>query len=155
MTYTLYNLRSNSEKHVNSNKTKRKIEHQEHSRKLRSTLEFENMQHELRLEGILLDFKKLSTDSISAHISKFSTLIDAVIAQQPENQKYDDSKKNRYFLRSLETANIPNENWMGFITSLGKTRLTLNSQTLRRSSYLLQLPHHEIGTHRSIKHRTR
>jgi hypothetical protein len=85
---------------------------------------------ELRLEGILLDFKKLPTDSISAHISKFSTLIDAVIAQQPENQKYDDSKKNHYFLRSLETANIPNENWMGFITSLGKTWLTLSTHEL-------------------------
>jgi hypothetical protein len=84
----------------------------------------------LRLEGILLDFKKLSTDSLNIHISKFSNIISAVIAQQPDNQQYDDTKVNRYFLRSLETANIPNEDWKGFITSLGKTWLTISTHKL-------------------------
>jgi hypothetical protein len=84
----------------------------------------------LRLEGILLDFKKLSTDSLNVYISKFSNIISAVIAQQPDNQQYDDTKVNRYFLRSLETANISNEDWKGFITSLGKTWLTISTHKL-------------------------
>jgi len=85
---------------------------------------------ELRLEGILLDFKKQATDSLSTHIAKFSNIISAVMAQQPEDQQYDDSKVNRYFLRSLETANIPNEDWKGFITSLGKTWLNISTHKL-------------------------
>src|SRR5256714_3038818 len=85
---------------------------------------------ELHLEAVLLDFKKLSTDSLSTHITKFSNLISAILAQQPDDQKYDDTKINCYFLRTLETANIPNEDWKGFVTSLGKSWLTISTHKL-------------------------
>ena len=85
---------------------------------------------ELRLEGQLLDFKKSATDSIDQHIAKFDILIASIIAQQPTGQRYDDTKKNRYFLRTLETAQIPNEDWKGFITFLGKSWLTITTHAL-------------------------
>jgi Reverse transcriptase (RNA-dependent DNA polymerase)/gag-polypeptide of LTR copia-type len=85
---------------------------------------------ELRLEGQLLDFKKIAADSIDRHIAKFDSLIASVIAQQPLNQRYDDTKKNRYFLRTLETSNIPGEDWKGFITFLGKTWLQMTTHAL-------------------------
>jgi hypothetical protein len=50
--------------------------------------------------------------------------------QQPEKEKFDNSKVNRYFLRSLETARIPNKNWHGFITSLGSTWSTISTHKL-------------------------
>src|SRR2546423_1612278 len=64
----------------------------------------QSREDELRLEGQLLDFKKSATDSIDQRIAKFDILIASIIAQQPLNQRYDDTKKNRYFLRTLETA---------------------------------------------------
>jgi len=85
---------------------------------------------ELRLEGQLLDFKKSATDSIDQHIAKFDILIASIMAQQPTGQRYDDTKKNRYFLRTLETAQIPNEDWKGFITFLGKSWLTITTHAL-------------------------
>jgi hypothetical protein len=85
---------------------------------------------ELRLEGQLLDLKKLPTDTIDQHIAKFDVLIAAVIAQQPIGQQYDESKKNSYFLRTLETANIPGEDWKGFVTFLGKGWVSLTTHAL-------------------------
>jgi hypothetical protein len=75
---------------------------------------------ELRLEGQLLDLKRLPTDTIDQHIAKFDFLIAAIVAQQLTGQQFDESKKNSYFLRILEMANIPGKDWKGFVTFLGK-----------------------------------
>jgi gag-polypeptide of LTR copia-type len=90
----------------------------------------QSREDELRLEGQLLDFKKLATDTIDQHITKFDTLIASIVAQQPLNQRYDDTKKNQYFLRTLETAQIPGEDWKGFITFLGKSWLSISTHAL-------------------------
>src|SRR5437764_12092299 len=63
-------------------------------------------------------------------ITKFNNLISAIMAQQPQDQCYNDTKINRYFLRTLETANIPNEDWKGFITFTGKTWLSITKAQL-------------------------
>jgi hypothetical protein len=90
----------------------------------------QSREDELRLEGQLLDFKKQSIDTLDQHIAKFDNLISAIMAQQPQDQRYDDTKINRYFLRTLETANIPNEDWKGFITFTGKTWLSITKDQL-------------------------
>ena len=90
----------------------------------------QSREDELRLEGQLLDFKKQSIDTLDQHITKFDNLISAIMAQQPQDQRYDDTKINRYFLRTLETANIPNEDWKGFITFTGKTWFSITKDQL-------------------------
>ena len=106
----------------------------------------QSREDELRLEGQLLDFKKSATDTIDQHIAKFDTLIASIIAQQPIGQQYDDTKKNRYFLRTLEIAQIPNEDWKGFITFLGKSWLTITTHALFAEARTYYNTHIVLGT---------
>src|SRR5271169_6820622 len=92
--------------------------------------EYQSREDELYLEGQLLDFKKLATDTIDQHITKFDNLISSILAQQPLAQQYDNSKINRYFLRTLETANIKEEDWKQLIPFLGKTALLMTKDQL-------------------------
>ena len=81
---------------------------------------------ELGLEGILPDFKKSPSDSLNTHIAKFSNIIGAVVAQQPDDQQYNDTKINRYFLCSLEPSTFPTKT--GRDSSLPLAKLDLRSQ---------------------------
>jgi hypothetical protein len=104
---------------------------------------------ELRLEQEVLDTVKIATDSIDQHIQKFHNMIAALRAQQEPNQRYDDSKVNMTFLRSLERAQIPDEDWMGFVAYLGKTWLTITPDTLyseARTYYRTHLAHRKPST---------
>src|SRR5579859_7101348 len=99
---------------------------------------------ELRLEQEVLDTVKLASDTIDEHIQKFHDLIAAMRAQQEPTQRYDDTKVNMTFLRSLERAQIPHEDWMGFVAFLGKTWLTITPDTLyseARTYYRTHLAH--------------
>jgi hypothetical protein len=58
------------------------------------------------------------------------SLVAAIIAQQPIEQQYDESKKNRYFLHTLKTVTIPGKDWKGFITFLGKGWVLLSTHAL-------------------------
>src|SRR5277367_4378883 len=104
---------------------------------------------ELRLEQEVLDTVKLASDTIDQHIQKFHNLIAALRAQQEPTQRYDDSKVNMTFLRSLERAQIPHEDWMGFVAFLGKTWLTITPDTLyseARTYYRTHLAHRKPTT---------
>jgi len=85
---------------------------------------------ELRLKSLLLDMRKQSSDSIDQHINKFTSLMASIIAQQSTTERYDKAKRNKYFLRTLELSDIANENWIGFITYLGKGWSTLTPESL-------------------------
>ena len=54
---------------------------------------------ELRLESLLIDMRKLSTDTIDEHISKFTTLMASVLAQQSPSDKYDNANPSNFHLR--------------------------------------------------------
>src|SRR5579859_7200731 len=104
---------------------------------------------ELRLEQEVLDTVKLASDTIDEHIRKFHDLIAAMRAQQEPTQRYDDTKVNMTFLHSLERAQIPHEDWMGFVASLGKTWLTITPDTLyseARMYYHTHLAHRKPAT---------
>ena len=64
---------------------------------------------ELRLESLLIDMRKSPTESIDSHISKFTALLASVLAQQSQKDKYDNAKRNQYFLRTLVHARIDDE----------------------------------------------
>jgi hypothetical protein len=83
---------------------------------------FQSREDELRLEGQLLDFKKTAKDSIDQHISKFDSLIASIIAQQPPAQRYDDSKKNRYFLQHRSRACVTRGLILGWASRQGSLR---------------------------------
>src|SRR5204863_3210524 len=85
---------------------------------------------ELRLEQDLLELLKLPSDTIDAHIQKFDDLLSALHAQQLATEHWDTHKVNRYFLRSLERASIPNEDWKAFSTYLGRTWHDMTLETL-------------------------
>ena len=85
---------------------------------------------ELRLEQDLLELLKLPSDTIDAHIQKFDDLLSALHAQQLATEHWDTHKVNRYFLRSLERASIPNEDWKAFSTYLGQTWHDMTLETL-------------------------
>jgi hypothetical protein len=53
---------------------------------------------ELRLESLLLDMRKQSGDSIDRHIDRFTALMSSILAQQPSDRRYDNAKRNKYFL---------------------------------------------------------
>ena len=70
------------------------------------------------------------------------------MVQQPQDQRYDDTKINRYFLHTLETANIPNEDWKGFITFTGKTWLSITKDQLfaeARTYYNITTPTFKVN----------
>ena len=73
---------------------------------------------------------KSAKDSITEHISKFSTLLNIVMSYLNSDVRYNDPRKNNLFLNSLELSHIPNEDWSCFITSLGKTWLELPINSL-------------------------
>src|SRR2546423_12614010 len=85
---------------------------------------------ELRLESQLMDLRKSKSDTIDQHIQKYSSILSSVLAQQHPDRRFDTAKINSFFLRSLENSNIPNEDWKGFITFLGKTWLTATKEQL-------------------------
>src|SRR5436190_8376514 len=85
---------------------------------------------ELRLEAQLMDLRKSKTDTIDQHIQKYSSILSSVLAQQYPDRRFDNTKINSFFLRSLENSNIPGEDWKGFITFLGKTWLTATKEQL-------------------------
>ena len=85
---------------------------------------------ELRLESQLMDFRKSKSDTIDQHIQKYSSILSSVLAQQQPDRRFDNAKINSYFLRSLENSNIPDEDWKGFITFLGKSWLTATKEQL-------------------------
>jgi hypothetical protein len=92
------------------------------------------------LEPRLLHFKKLAEDTIDQHITKFVS----VIGKQSINEPYDEIKVNRFFLYTLETAQIPNEDWEGFITFLGRSWFTISTHALfteARSYYCTSIHH--------------
>jgi len=85
---------------------------------------------ELRLKSQLMDLRKLRSDTIDQHIQKYSSLLSSVLAQQQPERRFDTPEINSYFLRSLENSNIPDEDWKGFITFLGKSWLTATKEQL-------------------------
>src|SRR5947199_9485994 len=85
---------------------------------------------ELRLESQLMDLRKSKSDTIDQHIQKYSSILSSVLAQQQSDRRFDNAKINSFFLRSLENSNIPDEDWKGFITFLGKTWLTATKEQL-------------------------
>jgi hypothetical protein len=85
---------------------------------------------ELRLESQLMDLRKSKSDTIDQHIQKYSSILSSVLAQQQPDRRFDNAKINSFFLRSLENSNIPDEDWKGFITFLGKTWLTATKEQL-------------------------
>ena len=85
---------------------------------------------ELRLKSQLMDLRKSRSDTIDQHIQKYSTILSSVLAQQQLERRFDTPEINSYFLRSLEKSNIPDEDWKGFITFLGKSWLTATKEQL-------------------------
>jgi len=85
---------------------------------------------ELRLKAQLMDLRKSRSDSIDQHIQKFGAILSAVLAQQQPERRFDNPEINSYFLCSLEHANIPDEDWKGFITFPGKSWLTITKEQL-------------------------
>ena len=85
---------------------------------------------ELRLKAQLMDLRKSKSHSIDEHIQRFSAVLSSVLAQQAPERRLDNADINSYFLRSLENANIPDEDWKGFITFLGKSWLTATKEQL-------------------------
>ena len=77
-----------------------------------------------------MDFRKSKSDTIDQHIQKYSSILSSVLAQQQPDRRFDNAKINSYFLRSLENSNIPDEDWKGFITFLGKSWLTATKEQL-------------------------
>ena len=87
-------------------------------------------QDELRLKVELMDFRKSRTDTIDQHIQKFGAILSQVLAQQAPERRLDNADINSYFLRSLEQAKIPDEDWKGFITYLGQSWLKSTKEQL-------------------------
>ena len=85
---------------------------------------------ELRLKSQLMDLRKSKSDTIDQHIQKYSAILSSVLAQQQPDRRFDTPEMNSYFLRSLENSNIPDEDWKGFITFLGKSWLTATKEQL-------------------------
>src|ERR1700685_2040032 len=61
---------------------------------------------EFRLESQLMLMRKLHTDSVDEHIAKFKTLIATTMAQQDEDHRYKNDKRNQLFLATLEYSDI-------------------------------------------------
>jgi transposase InsO family protein len=106
---------------------------------------------EARLEAIVYDFRKSPTDTIDQHNTKFINLIAQITSKQLV--KYPDSKINNLYMRSLELASIPNEDWRPFVTGLGETFDQISRQTLyaKAKSYYLQ---HIVGDGKQGNHHT-
>src|ERR1700694_774017 len=95
---------------------------------------------EARLEAAAYDFRKLAKDTIDQHNTKFINMIAQITVHQ--TVKYSEAKVNNIYLRSLEMAAIPNEDWRPFVTMLGESHFTMTRQTLfskARSFYLQHL----------------
>ena len=90
----------------------------------------QSREDELRLESLLIDMRKSPTDMIDEHISKFTSLMASVLAQQSTKQKYDHAKRNLYFIRTLIHARIEDENWIGFQTYLGQSWTILTPESM-------------------------
>jgi hypothetical protein len=85
---------------------------------------------ELRLEAELLSLIKLSTETLDEYIEKFDNIISSIRAQQEPSQRWDDSKVNMHFIRTLELSNIKNEDWKAWSTYLGSTHLSMTHDSL-------------------------
>jgi gag-polypeptide of LTR copia-type/Integrase core domain len=85
---------------------------------------------ELRLESMLMDMKKQSNQSIDQHIANFSALMASLLAQQRPGHKFDNEKRNQYFVRTLENADTPNENWLNFVTYIGDRWHSMTPESL-------------------------
>ena len=85
---------------------------------------------EMRLETQLIHMRKQATDTIEQHITKFKALISAVMAQQDAPHKYSNSKRNQFFIASLEYAFIDDEPWEGLVPYLGASWSTMTPERL-------------------------
>src|SRR5271169_1148407 len=96
---------------------------------------------EFRLETQLMLMRKLATDTVDEHIAKFKTLIATTMAQQDENRRYKNDKRNQLFLATLEYSEIEDENWERFIPSLGNTWKDMTPESLFATTRTYYLAH--------------
>jgi hypothetical protein len=96
---------------------------------------------EFRLESQLMLMRKLPTDSVDEHIAKFKTLIATTMAQQDEDHRYKNDKRNQLFLATLEYSDIEDEKWENFIPFLGNTWKDMTPESLFASTRTCYMAH--------------
>ena len=91
------------------------MEHGETAAELSPSLKEQNgyrtRRDEFRLGTQLMFMRKLGTDSIDEHVTKFKFLIATIMAQQDPSSKYKNDKRNQLFLATLEYSEIEDEKW--------------------------------------------
>lgn len=78
----------------------------------------------MRLKNQLSSTRKTANETIDQYIDRFNNLINAIMAQQTPTQQFETAEINSTFIYSLETSDIPNEDWKPFAANIGKSWLT-------------------------------
>jgi hypothetical protein len=96
---------------------------------------------EFRLESQLMLMRKLPTDTVDEHIGKFKTLVATAMAQQDEDHRYKNDKRNQLFLATLEYSEIEDEKWENFIPFLGNTWKDMTPESLFATTRTYYMAH--------------